>query len=316
MVAAARAYDGPIVDGHAHWGAAFEAKAIVERYKRAGVVAQVVMPRYLGVLEDPPTRDEVVIDLAQTYPGEIFVLAGMQRPEFTFMNWNRPSSEARNILIEVEGRLASGAVRGIGEVLIRHWAYPGDGGRIGRHAEIDQRPNTTFMRLLSDLATRYDVPLVIHMEGYPDLVEELDRLLADFRGLKLVWAHSCGRSHPEIIRRLFDRHPRLNCDLSNMTHTGGYGSGWPRSESFTVLMEKDGVFTDDWRQLILDYPTRFYVGMDVAHKSRWTMAAGNTFERRVQRTRELLRQLPLEVARRLAHDNAVELFKLPVALQR
>lgn len=44
------------------------------------------------------------------------------------------------------------------------------------------------------------------------------------------------------------------------------------------------------------------------------MTDGNTFERRVQRTRQLLAQLPPAVARKLALENVVSLFKLPIAL--
>ena len=48
----ALAYDGPLVDGHAHWGGSFDTRAVIERYRSAKVVAQLVMPRYLGTNAD------------------------------------------------------------------------------------------------------------------------------------------------------------------------------------------------------------------------------------------------------------------------
>jgi hypothetical protein len=99
-----------------------------------------------------------------------------------------------------------------------------------------------------------------------------------------------------------------------MTNTGGYGSGWPRSEVFTYKFETEGVFHEPYKKLILDFPERFFVGMDVAHQSRWTMENGNTFERRVSRTRELLGTLPRLVANKLAYENVISVYKLPKTL--
>ena len=307
-------YSGPLIDGHAHWGNAFVTEEILERYRSNGVVAQIVMPRYLGVREDPPTTDETVIAIAQSHPGQIFVLAGMQRPGFTFMDWNAPNSAAQRILSEIDQKLIQRKVVGIGEVLVRHWAYAGDGGQIGRHAEIDQSFDSVFIRQIALVAMRHDVPVVIHMEAYPDLVNQLQLVLTELPRLKLVWAHGCGRLNPTKIQALLESHSALYCDLSNMTNTGGYGSGWPRAESFTSKMEEGGVFLEAYKNVILNFPDRFFVGMDVAHQSRWAMQKGNTFEKRVQRTRELLGQLPISIARKLAFENTLKIFKLQIQL--
>lgn len=306
----ASGYSGPLIDGHAHWGNAFITEEILARYRSSGVVAQIVMPRYLGVREDPPTTDEKVIAIAQSHPGQMFVLAGMQRPDFTFMDWNAPNSAAQKILSEIDQKLAQRKVFGIGELLVRHWAYAGDGGQIGKHAEINQTFDSVFIRQIASVAMRHDVPVVIHMEAYPELLEQLERVLKELPRFKLVWAHGCGRLNPTKIREILERNPALYCDLSNMTNTGGYGSGWPRAELFTSKMEEGGVFLEPYKKVILNFPDRFFVGMDVAHQSRWVMQEGNTFEKRVQRTRELLGQLPLETARKLAFENAIQIFKL------
>jgi Tat protein secretion system quality control protein TatD with DNase activity len=304
------AYDGPIIDGHAHWGDSFNDAAVLERYEKAGVISQVVMPRYLGLQGDWPTTDERVLEIALKNPNKIFVLAGMQRPNFTFMNWNSPDANSQTILKEIDKKLEEKKVYGIGEVLVRHWAYSNEG-KTGPHSEIDKRFDTLFVRQIAGIAMKYQVPVVIHMEGYPQLVKELDVVLTELPTLKLVWAHACGRSDAQVINTLLQKHPNLYCDLSNMTNTGGYGSGWPRAEVFTKKIELDGVFDDEFKNLIILHPTRFFVGMDVAHQSRWTMEKGNTFERRVQRTRDLLGTLPLTIAKKLAYENVIQVYKLP-----
>lgn len=304
------AYDGPIIDGHAHWGDSFNEEAVLDRYAKSGVIAQVVMPRYLGLQGDWPTTDERVLEIATRHPNRLFVLAGMQRPDFTFMNWNRPDSNSQKILKEIDQKLTDKKVYGIGEVLVRHWAYPNEG-KIGQHAEIDKSFDTIFIRQIAAIAIKHQVPVVIHMEGYPQLVKELDAVLTELPALTLVWAHACGRSSAQTIRILLQKHPNLYCDLSNMTNTGGYGSGWPRAEDFTHKIEVKGAFAEDYKNLIVEYPKRFFVGMDVAHQSRWTMDKGNTFERRVERTRQLLSTLPEPVARQLAYENVIAIYRLP-----
>lgn len=303
------AYDGPIVDAHAHWGDSFNESAVLERYEKSGVVAQVVMPRYLGVQGDWPTTDERVLEIASRYPGKIFVLAGMQRPDFTYMDWNAPDRAALKILDEIDKKLQEKKVHGIGEVLVRHWAYPNEG-KMGKHAEIDKKFDTVFIKNIAAIAIKHQVPMVIHMEGYPQLVAELDKVLGELPYLKLVWAHACGRSSPAVIADLLSKHKNLHCDLSNMTNTGGYGSAWPKAEDFTFRVESKGAFFDEFKKVILDHPDRFFVGMDVAHQSRWTMEKGNTFERRVERTRELLSTLPPPVAKKLAFENAISIYRL------
>jgi Tat protein secretion system quality control protein TatD with DNase activity len=307
------AYDGPMIDGHAHWGDSFNEEIVLDRYAKSGVVAQIVMPRYLGFEGDSPTTDERVLEIAARHPNKIFVLAGMQRPDFTYMDWNLPDSNSKNILKEIDKKLEEKKVFGIGEVLVRHWAYANEG-RVGQHAEIDKRFDTVFIRQIATIAIKHQVPVVIHMEGYPELVRELNTVLTEQPNLKLVWAHGCGRSGSEVIRGLLINHPNLYCDLSNMTNTGGYGSGWPRSEAFTYKFETKGFFHGPYKKLILDFPDRFFVGMDVAHQSRWTMENGNTFERRVNRTRELLDTLPGSVAKKLAYENVIAVYRLPKAV--
>ena len=175
------AYDGPMIDGHAHWGDSFNEEIVLDRYAKSGVVAQIVMPRYLGVQGDWPTTDERVLEIAARHPNKIFVLAGMQRPDFTYMNWNSPDSNSQRILKEIDKKLEEKKVYGIGEVLVRHWAYANEG-RTGQHAEIDKRFDTVFIRQVATIAIKHQVPVVIHMEGYPELVKEVDAVLIDTAG--------------------------------------------------------------------------------------------------------------------------------------
>lgn len=302
----AQPYNGPIVDAHSHLGASFDWETMIAMMDRNNVSRRIVMARYYpGGPHDKPGNDEAAVRLAERYPGRVYPLVGMQRPLLTGAHkWMSPDREVNQLIKNTERKLASGKYYGIGEFIVRHWAYTK-----GKHAEQDNPIYSPFMRRMSAIATRFDVPMVIHMEGYPALVNDFSRLLTEYPGTRFVWAHNCGRSKAAVIRSMLSHHPNLFCDLGGMTATGkrGYGVGWPRSEEFTALVEKNGVLFPDMKALYEEFPDRFMVGTDIAHAPVNTM---KIYSSRVKRFRLLLGQLSPETARKIAETNAVRVFKL------
>ena len=299
----------PIIDAHAHLGGSFDWDTIIKAMDKNGVSKQIVMARYYQGptgSKDLPGDDEMALKLAEKYPGRFYPLVGMQRPGLTgAYKWNAPDSYVESLIQETEGKLATGIFFGIGEFIVRHWAYSS-----GYDAEQDNPIYSELMRRFSVLAGRFDVPIVIHMEGYPALVSDFSKLIAENPKTRYVWAHNCGRSKAAIIRDLLSHFPNLFCDLGNMTNTppGGYGSGWPRKEEFTSLIERDGVLLPEMKSLYEEFPDRFMVGMDVAHAPGMNM---QKYSRRVQRFRELLVQVNPETRAKIAELNAIRIFKIP-----
>ena len=307
-------YQGPIIDAHGHLGASFNWEVMVEAMDSNNVTQRAVMARYYPGPEgarDLPGSDEDAVRIAERYPGRFFPLVGMQRPLLTGPNkWESPGPEVDRLIEETERKLASGRFFGIGEFIVRHWAYSR-----GAHAEQENPIYSTFMRRIRAIAARFGVPMVVHMEGYPALVDDFSRLLAEYPNVRFVWAHNCGRSKAPVIRGMLTRHPNLFCDLANMTNVGttGYGTGWPRMEEFTALIEQDGVLFPEMKALYEEFPDRFMLGMDVAH------APGNNlqnYSRRVNRFRDLLGQLKSETAKKFAEENAIRIFKLGSTITR
>jgi predicted TIM-barrel fold metal-dependent hydrolase len=305
-VVLAQPYQGPIIDAHGHLGASFNWDIMVEAMDSNNVTQRTVMARYYqGGPRDLPGSDEDALRLAERYPGRFFPLVGMQRPLLTRSHkWQSPDRDVDRLIEETERKLASSRFFGIGEFIVRHWAYTS-----GPHAEQDNPIYSTFMRKMSAVAARFEVPMVVHMEGHPALVDDFSRLLAEYPNTRFVWAHNCGRSKAPVIRGMLTRLPNLFCDLAGMTNVGatGYGTGWPRMEEYTALIEQNGVLFADMKALYEDFPDRFMLGMDVAH------APGNNlqnYSRRVNRFRELLGQLSPETAKKFAETNAIRIFKL------
>jgi len=207
----------------------------------------------------------------------------MQRPLLTGAHkWITPDADVESLVQETERKLASGKFFGIGEFIVRHWAYSP-----GIHAEQDNPIYSELMRRFSVLAAKYDVPMVIHMEGYPTLVADFSKLITENPGTRYVWAHNCGRSKADVTRGLLSRFQNLFCDLGGMTNaTTGYGSGWPRKEKFTALIERDGKLFPEMKSLYEEFPDRFMLGTDVAHAP-----AMRFYEGRVQRFASCLSNL-------------------------
>jgi len=317
VVALSTAYAGeptgsgrfPVIDAHAHLGGSFKFAQILEDMDKNGVSKQIVMARgYPGGDSDLPGNDQLALKLAETYPGRFYPLVGMQLPMLTGAHkWNTPDADVESLIRLTERKLASGKFFGIGEFIVRHWAYlPAWAHSPGVHAEQDNPIYSELMRRFSVLAAKHDVPIVLHMEGYPALVEDFSRLLKENPGTRYVWAHNCGRSKAAVIRTMLSRHQNLFCDLGGMTsETKGYGTGWPRKEEFTALIEQSGVLFPEIRSLYEEFPDRFMVGMDVAHAPAWRI-----FEGRIRRTREVLGQLSPETRAKMAEQNATRIFKL------
>ncbi len=308
LAAVAEPYDGPIFDAHGHIGASFDPSTINRVMESNNVTRQLLMARYYpgpAWRKDLPGRDELSLKMAASYPGRFFPLVGMQRPVLTGSDkWHYPPVEIETLLQETEQKLASGKFYGIGELIVRHFAYTS-----GRHAELNNPIYSTFTRRLSNLAMRFDVPIIIHMEGEPGLVADFSRLIVEYGTVRYVWAHNCGRSQAPVIREVLTRHPNLMCDLGGMTNIGkqNYGTGRPRMESYTALMEEDGIFFPHMKQIYEAFPDRFTIGMDVAHARGMNR---RNYSRRVNRFRKLLGQLSPSAAKLIAEGNALRIFKL------
>lgn len=305
---ASERYTGPMIDAHGHLGASFDWEKTVDIMDRNNVSRQIIMARYypgLSGFDDRPGNDKLALNLAAEYPGRFFPLVGMQKPSLTGAHkWREPDVVVQAILKRTEAKLLTGNFWGIGEVIVRHFAYSA-----GRHAELENPIYSSFMQQLSQLATRFDVPIVFHMEGEPLLVKDLSRLLQEYSRTRYVWAHNCGRSKAPVIRSMLQNHPNLYCDLASMTNVGrsGYGIGWPRMEEYTALIEEDGLFFSEMREVYEAFPDRFMIGMDVAHAHGMNY---RNYGRRSKRFRELLEQLKPQTAAAFAESNAMRIFKL------
>jgi hypothetical protein len=114
---------------------------------------------------------------------------------------------------------------------------------------------------------------------------------------KLIWAHTgIGGVPVERVDALLARYPLLMGELSYRPGlTCADGAGGER-------------LCPQWRALLLKHPNRFVIGSDTWVNQRW-LYYGDL----MKGYRNWLGELPPDVARNIAWNNAARLFGLPLA---
>ena len=161
-------------------------------------------------------------------------------------------------------------------------AFPYRG--IGEFHVFGENASTPAITSMIELAVERD--LFLHAHADRDAIE---RILAQADGLTVIWAHAGFDVPTNELAQLLARQPHLLLELSYRNDIAPGGQLDPR-----------------WHALFIAYPERFLVGMDTHVDGRW-----DALEDLAQETRQWLDQLPAEVARRIAFDNAAELAGPP-----
>jgi predicted TIM-barrel fold metal-dependent hydrolase len=150
------------------------------------------------------------------------------------------------------------------------------------HIFAKDRHSPVFRRLI-EMATRRRLPLQIH--GDPAVIDTLYDISP---AQPVIWAHAGTFPYPDLLADYLKRYPALTIDLS------------VRDERIAP----NGRISDDWYELFISFPDRFMVGVDTFSLSRW-----QHFDATVATLRDWLAQLPDDVARQLAYDNAAAFFR-------
>ena len=138
------------------------------------------------------------------------------------------------------------------------------------------------VRQVAELAARHGLFLHCHCDA-----EAVEILVGLVPGVRVLWAHAGMSSGAAEVGRLVDASNRLFVELALRSDVAPGGQLDPA-----------------WRDLFVRHPERFMVGTDTWVASRW--------ERLVEvqaDVRAWLRQLPPDLARRLASENAESLAR-------
>jgi predicted TIM-barrel fold metal-dependent hydrolase len=184
----------------------------------------------------------------------------------------------------LDAELARGGARAVGEVHVR---------QVSR--KIERSPaDPAFVKLLQ-VAARHQAPVVIHDELDAAAAEALGAGLAAVPAATIVLAHGGGAT-PAVLEPLLARHPNLVVDLSGM-----------HFQRKPALATERGPLDPAWKALIEKHPDRFLAGLDVWAPRLFEPAM---LDRLVRWTRRILGELTPATAERVAHRNAVRLYRL------
>jgi len=278
----------PIIDMHAHWQPGVTVATVLRSMEASNVQKAVIMP-------NGGHRFDAALELQQQHPRQFLAFIGFQNG-----GWIR---QQPGFLGPVEEALRTRQFKGLGEVLLRHYAIPE---RQAPDVSISANAPST-LRLL-ELAARYQVPVILHMEAETDPVSTVRQLTMALdemrtRGLEpvVIWAHAGGPgpgATPQLVDSLLARYPNLYVDISSRSHV------YRRA---TPIIDRQGVLLPEWKALLIRYQDRVVVGSDTPFPDLWTRAI---YIDVIRGQRDILRQLPNEVAEKIGYKNAQMLLKL------
>ncbi|KKU34162.1 MAG: Amidohydrolase 2 [Candidatus Uhrbacteria bacterium GW2011_GWE2_46_68] len=179
-------------------------------------------------------------------------------------------------------------------------------------------PDHSLFLLLSDIAAEEGIPIDIHMEAVdedqptpdalleaslknPSSLEEnisaFERLLDHNKEANIIWAHAgwdhTGDRTVDLMARFFADHPNLFMSLKIAED----------SLASMQPLDEEGILKEEWKTLFTNYADRFVIGSDQFFGSKQTQDKWSSLV-------ALLEQLPQDVAKKIAYQNALVLFSL------
>jgi hypothetical protein len=216
----ALAQDRPILDTHLHYSesawSSHSPAAVLAILDRAGVPRAFVSS----------TPDDGTVQLYEAAPHRIVPVLRPYRKSGELVSWQRDPS----VIPYLEGRLARGIYRGIGEFHLY--------GVEARAPVVGQ---------VLDLAARHGIFVHCHCDA-----EAIEILLETRGDVRVLWAHAGMTADLQTVGSLVERFPRLSAELS-----------------FRGDVAPGGGLDPEWRALFLRHPDRFMVGTDTWVPSRW-----------------------------------------------
>ena len=143
--------------------------------------------------------------------------------------------------------------------------------------------DSPVIKLTVKIAVEQDLYLHVHSNH-----EAVEKIFAYEPRAKILWAHAGMSDPPEVVARMFDRFENLWVDISIREYD----------------IAPQGQLDPEWEKLFLDYSDRITIGSDT-----WINAQWDNYEKIIAFDRNWLAQLPPEVAKKIAFDNASRLFE-------
>lgn len=269
-------YAGPLFDAHLHYNEeAWDGRA--GPHPVGDVLARMQRNGVRAIISNSRPNDgtKSLAAAPETAKAGVTVVPFIRlyRNRADYSSWFRDDTIYEMVQTELARGTAAGPYRGIGEF----------------HLYDSANANGPVAARLMKLAEERNLAVLAHVD---DVAIDLLMAHAPSKGqrLRLIWAHTgIGGAPAARVDQLMARYPLLMGELS-------YRPG---------LTCDSGKLCPEWRQLILKYPGRFVIGSDTWINQRWQY-----YDELMKGYRVWLGDLPGDVARRIAWDNAASVFGL------
>lgn len=291
------------------------ARIAVKAMDDLGIVTTLVMPPPFPPNHSGRYIAADMVDVLQRYPGRFGFLDGGGSLNPMLQEAADTVSEEQRARFRAEAeRIAAKGAAGFGELTVEHLSMG------PMHPYLGAAADHPLLLLLADIAAAHDMPIELHMEAIerdaplaeryasppnpPRLrpnIEAFERLLAHNRKARVVWCHlgwdNTGQRTPELTRRLLLAHPNLFLNVKM----------GPDSLPVNRPLQRGEGLQASWRQLIVDFPDRIMLGSDQFYV---TPRSDRRFPMHMRPVRDLLDQLPEDVARQVGLETPRRVYRL------
>jgi len=208
--------------------------------------------------------------------------------------------------------IAKAGAAGFGEFAAEHFSSGA-----GNHPYESAPPDHPLLLALADIAAQYGMPIDLHMEAVPqdmpfpqkrssrgqnpetlkENISGLNRLLEHSRNARIVWVHAgwdlTGERTVPLMRSLLAKNPNLymsiKLDMSGFRVTSPFGP--------------EDRLKPGWLMMLRAFPDRFVIGSDQFFDEG---------TERLSLARKFVDELPPEMARAVASENARRIYRLEI----
>lgn len=240
-----------------------------------------------------------VLNYANEYKGRIIPILTTKQYGYT-SNKNKGKQKFLNIL----NRLSERKYQGLGEVLLWHSGCPNNA-----CPSIRRELNDDRVQAILSISDNKGWPFIAHIEfgslestKYALLMSGFEKLLDQHENLPFGLIHM-GQLESGEVRRLITEHKNIYFLTS---HANPEAVEMAAGVKPWVNMFDGNGLTEDWKNLIVDYPDRFVFALDnVWGKIHWQ---NDIYKKQIKYWKMALSKLPSNVAHAVAHGNAERLW--------
>lgn len=301
------------------------ADAAAAEMRRYGVGKSLVMPTPLA-----PFEYADFVAAMKRLPDGLAFLSGSSVLDPIIHDTPRgeATEKVRQEFVALAEQVLDDGALGFGEMAALHFSLA-EG-----HKFMQADPDHPLFLALAEIAARRDVVIDLHLDpiigtmplaaglksppnpkSVGDNVKAFERLLAHDRGAKIVWAHGgmdpFGAMTPQLVGRLMDAHPNLYMSLRVAPP--------PMTVTPLGLRIRNKLMTENgldpaWLAVLRRHSDRFVLGTDSFFVIEGSTSPVGAFvggnESKYLATNYFLSALPRDLARKIATENAVRLYKL------